>query len=532
MKNKTPEWLKEAIFYQIYPQSFFDTNGDGIGDIKGIIQKLDYIQDLGVNALWLNPCFVSPFQDAGYDIADYYKVAPRYGTNTDLKNLIKKAHNKGIKVCLDLVPGHTSIEHPWFKSSCEYEPNIYTDRYIWTNSMWDGNDDKIKLINGYADRDGSYATNFFYCQPALNYGFAKPDSKKKWQQGIDAPGPKATRKELKNIINYWLQQGADGFRVDMAGTLIKNDKDKKETIKLWKEIREWMYEKYPNAVLIAEWGNPQEAISAGFDIDFMIHFGVSGYEHLLLEDDCFFRGKEGKGIKNFLNPYFEQVAKTKGRGYVSIPTANHDYKRLRSDGRTLADLKVIFTMLITWPGIPFIYYGDEIGMRYLENLPSKEGGYDRTGTRTPMQWDETKNSGFSMASLDDLYIPIDPRKRIPNVKAQEKNSRSLLNHVKKIIKLRKCSKALQADGELIPIYSKRKEPPFVYLRKYKNEKFLIAINPSVLEKEISLSKVEANNSMLELGKGVKCLQKKNGTTLKMRGVSYGIFNLENELNAN
>ena len=187
MKNRTPKWLKEAIFYQIYPQSYYDTNDDGIGDIKGIIQKLDYIKDLGVNALWLNPCFVSPFQDAGYDVADYYKVAPRYGTNADLIKLFSESHKRGIKVCLDLVPGHTSIEHPWFKASCEYKHNKYTDRYIWTNSMWDGNDDNIKLINGYADRDGSYATNFFFCQPALNYGFAKLDSKNTWQQSIDAP---------------------------------------------------------------------------------------------------------------------------------------------------------------------------------------------------------------------------------------------------------------------------------------------------------------------------------------------------------
>jgi len=525
MKNKNPEWLKEAIFYQIYPQSFYDSNSDGIGDLNGIIQKLEYIQDLGVNALWLNPCFVSPFQDAGYDVADYYKVAPRYGTNADLKKLFKEAHQRGIKVCLDLVPGHTSIEHPWFKASCEYERNKFTDSYIWTNSMWDGNDDEIKLINGYADRDGSYATNFFYCQPALNYGFAKPDSKKTWQQSVEAPGPQSMRYELKNIIDFWLKQGADGFRVDMASTLVKNDKNKKETMKLWREIREWMQKKYPEAVLIAEWGNPQEAISAGFDIDFMIHFGVSGFEHLLLRDDCFFRGKGGKGIKHFLDPYLEQVSKTKGRGYVSIPTANHDIKRLRSGGRTLDDLKVIFAMLITWPGIPFIYYGDEIGMRFLDNLPSKEGGYDRTGTRTPMQWDESKNAGFSKAAANKLYISIDPRKRIPNVKEQKVNSNSLLNHVKKLIKLRKSSKAFQADGKLLPIYSRQKGSPFVYIRQHKNEKFLIALNPSALEVEIQLNKIVANNSMLELGKGVKALQKKNGITLEMRGVSYGIFKL-------
>ena len=128
--RRNPEWLEEAIFYQIYPQSFYDANGDGIGDIQGIIEKLNYIESLGVNAIWLNPCFVSPFQDAGYDVADFYKVAPRYGTNRDLKRLFQKAHGRGMRVCLDLVAGHTSIEHPWFKASCRHEPNKYTDRYL------------------------------------------------------------------------------------------------------------------------------------------------------------------------------------------------------------------------------------------------------------------------------------------------------------------------------------------------------------------------------------------------------------------
>ncbi len=460
-------------------------------------------------------------------MADYYKVAPRYGTKSELKKLFKEAHKKGIKVCLDLVPGHTSIEHPWFKASCTHERNKFTDRYIWTNSMWDGFDEKdIRLVNGYAERNGSYAINFFYCQPALNYGFAKPDKKKKWQQSINAQGPKATRRELKNIIEHWLKLGADGFRVDMAGTLIKNDPERKETIKLWQELRKWMYEKYPEAVLIAEWGNPAEAITAGFDIDFMIHFGVSGYEHLRLTKDCFFKRNGGMGIKKFLDSYLEQASKTKGKGYISIPSGNHDFKRLKSDGRTIEDLKVIFTMLLTWPGVPFIYYGDEIGMKYIKNLPSKEGGYYRTGTRTPMQWNNSKNAGFSEAVSGKLYLPVDTNKNLPNVKSQEYNPGSLLNYVKKLTKLRRSSKALQADGELISVYAKQKESPFVYIRQYKNEKFLIAINPSVKSKEIYLSKIKVEDTMLKIGKGIKTNRKKKGTTFVMKGVSYGIFRVK------
>ena len=134
------EWLKDAVFYEIYPQSFYDTNGDGIGDIPGIIEKLDYIKELGCNALWINPCFDSPFKDAGYDVRDYKKVAPRYGSNEDLVRLFDTAHEKGIRVLLDLVPGHTSEEHEWFKASCQPERNEYSDRFIWTNSCftWGG----------------------------------------------------------------------------------------------------------------------------------------------------------------------------------------------------------------------------------------------------------------------------------------------------------------------------------------------------------------------------------------------------------
>jgi maltose alpha-D-glucosyltransferase/alpha-amylase len=165
-----PKWLNDAVFYEIYPQSFYDTNADGIGDINGIIQKLDYIKSLGCNALWINPCYDSPFKDAGYDVRDYKKVAPRYGTNEDLYELFDKAHEKGIHVLLDLVPGHTSEEHEWFKQSAKPERNEYSDRYVWTNSVWQGIGNH-PYIAGDSDRDGVYMLNFFKCQPALNYGF-------------------------------------------------------------------------------------------------------------------------------------------------------------------------------------------------------------------------------------------------------------------------------------------------------------------------------------------------------------------------
>ncbi|MGN0618709.1 MAG: alpha-amylase family glycosyl hydrolase, partial [Ruminiclostridium sp.] len=208
-----PKWLDNAVFYEIYPQSFMDTNADGIGDFEGIIRKLDYIKLLGCNAIWINPCFLSPFGDAGYDVSDYYQTAPRYGTNEDLKRLFTEAHKRGLHVLLDLVPGHTSVEHKWFKESMKAERNQYTDRYVWTDSIWE-EPSGMGSLRGISIRDGSCAVNFFSHQPALNYGFYNPE--RPWQQSQEDEGPKATLEELKNIMRFWLGMGCDGFRVDMA----------------------------------------------------------------------------------------------------------------------------------------------------------------------------------------------------------------------------------------------------------------------------------------------------------------------------
>ena len=166
----TPKWLDDAVFYNVYPQSFYDANGDGIGDLEGICQKLYYISDMGFNAIWLNPVYESPFRDGGYDVTDFYNIASRYGTNEDFATLCKEAKKRGIKIIMDLVAGHTSIECEWFKKSALPEKNEYTNRYIWTNSIWDKGDNNT-FISGFSDRDGCYLNNFFYCQPALNYGY-------------------------------------------------------------------------------------------------------------------------------------------------------------------------------------------------------------------------------------------------------------------------------------------------------------------------------------------------------------------------
>lgn len=258
---KRPDWLDDAVFYEIYPQSFKDTDGDGIGNINGITEKLPYIKELGCTAIWINPCFESPFLDAGYDVSDYCRVAPRYGTNDDLVRLFEEAHKLGMHVLLDLVPGHTSWEHPWFKESMKADRNEFTDRYVWTDSVWE-EPAGYPSIRGISERDGSCAINFFTHQPALNYGFYKPNAP--WQQSMDSEGAVATREALKDVMRFWLSRGCDGFRVDMAGSLVKNDEDQKGNIALWQNIRAFLDEEYPEAAMVSEWGEPYQSLAGAF----------------------------------------------------------------------------------------------------------------------------------------------------------------------------------------------------------------------------------------------------------------------------
>ena len=534
--HKPPKWLETATFYQIYPQSFCDTNGDGIGDIQGIISKLDYIQSLGVNALWLNPVFESPFRDAGYDISNFYKVAPRYGTNRDLKRLFQEAHRRGIRVCLDLVAGHTSSQHPWFKASSRARRNQYTDWYIWTDSAWD--DREPNAIRGFSEREGGYLPNFFYFQPALNYGYAKPDPSKKWQLSVSDPSVQAVRREMRKIMKFWLDAGADGFRVDMAASLVRGDADGQGLRDLWKEFRQWLDRDYPEAVLISEWCHPHNSNAAGFDIDFMIHFGEPAYNALLgTWNRCvgglnaggapvFFEREGGGDIRLFLDNYLHHYHGTAGRSYISLPTGNHDFPRHRR-GRDERDMRVIYAMLFTMPGVPFIYYGDEIGMRYRENLTAKEGSYkNRTGTRTPMQWRRRRNAGFSTAPASKLYLPIDPAPDAPTVEEQESNPKSLLNLSRRLLALRKKYLALGNTGGFRPVYAEKKKYPFVYERSLGNERFWIAINPTGRPLKLSLPGLESAGAVEVLDTEMVAGPEK--TALSMGPVSFGVFRIKDK----
>ena len=456
-------WLKNAIFYQIYPTSFLDSNGDGIGDLQGIIQKADYIKSLGVNAIWLNPIYKSPFKDGGYDVADYDTIDKRFGTREDLQILIDVFHSRGIRVILDLVIGHTSNRHPWFKKSAAAKRNEYWDYYIWTDNLFQ---DHPGIIKGLYNRDGGYLPNYYASQPALNYGFENPDPQKPWQKHYTDERLRPLREALIAMMRSYLSMGVDGFRVDMAGHMIKggaifdennpfDDSDEGLSgIKwLWNQILPVLRAEFADRVFIAEWDVPQRSIGkCGFDVDFLTH-DVFAFDELyrnetgLNLDPYYERGwnyfsPNGKGtLENFVR-YAEYLYDRVGqKGMFAAPTGTHDEIRMPTK-KTPDMVKTIFAFLLTFKHIPFIYYGDEIGMEHNYEV-SKDGGGIRTGARTPMQWNNGRNRGFTISRSP--YLPVSYKKG-QSVEAQQTDENSIWHCVRELVALRKTCPALFADA--------------------------------------------------------------------------------------
>lgn len=575
--TRGPEWLRDGVIYQVYPSSYKDSDGNGIGDIRGVISELDYIESLGVRAIWFNPLFVSGWIDGGYDVIDFYRVDPRFGTNNDMVELIEKAHAKGIKVMLDLVAGHTSDKHPWFIQSSQDTNLQYSDYYIWSDRLPDAKAERDletmlkdpnymqntigKWMKSEYPRNKFYMKNFYACQPSLNYGYANPDPSRPWEQGVDAPGPKAVRQELKDIIAFWYGKGVDGFRVDMANSLVKNDKDKKEIMNLWREIREWSDKNYPDHVLMAEWGSPKYCLAAGYNIDMDLngtkahnrrmyfdrkhqadggsYFSMNGgqpsvkdlYGNAWPEDKIDRKTTAAEMLKEYYDYFTDCLESTETMGYFATITGNHDHLRINMGARNTPDqLKVMLTWVLTMP-MPILYYGDEIGMRSLVDLPNVEGanhnGKERSGARTPMQWTSGETAGFSTCSPDKLYLPVctewSPATSYPQyldwkknfeagkvkpiakgeitVESQDKDPESILNWTRELIALRKSSEALWADSKFIPVFNESQPYPMVYLRSNGKETFLIALNPTGTRKSLTLN--DEVSSYRSMTKGVK-----------------------------
>lgn len=527
-----PAWLSNAVLYQIYPQSFSDSNGDGIGDLPGIIERLDYLAWLGVTAVWLNPCFVSPMRDAGYDVADYFTIDPRYGDNDDLARLADEARKRGIRILLDLVAGHTADTHPWFVASA-HDPDDH--RYIWADSDVNGRLPE-RFVPSPGTRSGGYLPNYFDSQPALNFGYARKNENEPWRQHIDAEGPRANREALRSIMDYWLRLGVSGFRVDMASSLVKDDPGAAETSRLWRDNRAWLDQKHPDAVLLAEWGDPSQAVPAGFHADFFLHFGgptkgrplrslwhngaAAQHPYWAADAPCYFDAEARGSVNEFLSAYNDSLTAIGEPGHIILPTANHDFARLRAGSRTPEQLPPAFAFHLTFPTLPTIYHGDEIGMRHIPGLPSVEGSlnpwnYNRSGTRTPLQWDSGPNAGFSTASPEKLYLPIDPDPQRPTVAQQREDQESLLHTVRDLIALRRANPELGPEGSLEVLHDAY---PFVYLR---GGRFLIVINPCSRTQAFRHDRAELATASEVRHSGVTVSR----TSITAEPFSFGIFQL-------
>ena len=556
--QKGPEWLRNAVIYQVYPSSYKDSDGNGIGDIPGVISKLDYIESLGVTAIWFNPLFESGWIDGGYDVIDFYKVDPRFGTNNDLVELVQKAHAKGIKVLLDLVAGHTSDKHPWFLQSGQDSNLQYSDYFIWSDTLPDEKaakdlEEMMRDTNYMQNTTGKwmkseyprakyYYKNFYACQPALNYGFANPDPKHPWEQGVDAPGPKAMRQELTDILSFWYGKGVDGFRVDMAASLVKNDRDKSEIMRLWREMREWSDANYPEHVLMAEWNDPKYCLAGGFNVDMNLNGTTSRNRKMYFDrkhqadGGCYFslnggapsvrdlygnpwpedkidRTSPAEMLKSYYDYITDAFSSTSEWGYFATITGNHDHLRMNTGARNdPAQLKVMMAWVLTMP-LPILYYGDEIGIRSLVDLPNVEGanhnGKERAGGRSPMQWDSSANAGFSSCEPEKIYIPVcpewTPATSYPlylkwkaegcknpsssgaiTVESQDADPESLLNWTRALIALRKATPALWADEVFAPVYDAATPYPMVYRRGEGASAVTVILNPTGKKQETLL----------------------------------------------
>jgi glycosidase len=495
-----PAWARHAVFYEVYPQSFFDSNGDGIGDLEGVRLKLPYIASTGATAIWLNPFYPSPMRDAGYDIADFRQVDPRYGTLDDACRLFVEARAVGLRILLDLVPGHTSIDHPWFRESSKRHPaRPFKNWFIWTESAWDngGPPWNAKMIHGYSQRDGNFLVNFFWSQPALNFGFAQPDPNQPWQLHTTHPDVQALWSEMRAIMRFWLGLGIDGFRVDMADSIIRSDPGKTETRRFWRETREELSRDFPELFLIAE-GHPCNLLDGtGFHSAFL-HW-APGYPEVFRSGEAFnqelgkvrtraFFDRSGTGdFRPYLKTWREQYRKTRHGGVITMPVGNHDLSRV-AGGQSEDDLEMVFAFQAAWPGIPFIYYGDEIGLRQQSSdNPIHEGHYpDRNGARTPMHWDNSVNCGFSECVPNQLYLPVDPAPGESTVAAQEGRPNSLLHRVRRLTLLHRETPALAADAAIEILRDGAPGQPLVFTRSGNGQTLLCAFHPAAAPVEIAL----------------------------------------------
>lgn len=437
----------QQTFYEIYPATFRDADGDGIGDIAGIIEKLGYVKSLGFTAIWVNPFYRSPFRDGGYDVSDYFHIDPRFGTDEDARRLIDACHREGLNIFFDVVPGHMSWDSPLFLKSAEAERNEYSDLFIWTESPWDwcpecaGN-----LVKGLYPRYGSFYVNYFVHQPALNYGFNRIDYPS-WQKDYRSEECAAARHLIASVMVRWLKEGVDGFRVDMADSLVKNDDEKDATIWVWQQIRAEVEREFGPFRMVSEWSTPRRSLAATFDSDFVLEHD-DNFSHGFFRLGTFPDKPQEEGKKPLLAKFDQEVWNYNSREmldeirtaesfpgrWISPLSGNHDTYRI-ADALQGNSLRLAYLMIFTLPGVPFVYAGDELGQTTVRGYPSKDGGYQRTGARLSMKWDDsTPSHGFSRLPESECYLPANPE--TPTAEQCSEDPDSILNFIRTLNRLR------------------------------------------------------------------------------------------------
>lgn len=505
LKNIDKKWWKEATVYQIYPRSFKDSDGDGVGDLKGIISKLDYIKSLGINAVWLNPIYTSPNDDNGYDISDYREIMKDFGTMEDFDLLLKEMHKRNIKLIMDLVVNHSSDEHEWFKQSKSSRDNKYRDYYHWWPAekgkptyRWSFFDVNSEAWKYDAQTDAYYLHYFSQKQPDLN-----------WEN------PKV-RQEVYDIMRFWLNKGIDGFRMDAFQFASKDTTwpelpkgYEKNIIKYYgvgphlheylQEMNREVFNKYDIMTVSEGAGSsPEDAIQFvdpdRKELDMAYHFeSVDIGNHL-----------KDFGLAKYKQIFSRYDETFKEKGWLSIFLANHDQPRMVSKfGNDTAEFrelssKMLSTFVMTMRGTPYYYYGDELGMvnirfndindyndvetrnkytqiknaggdldAYMENRKqtSRENG------RTPFQWDTTENAGFTTGKP---WLKVNPNYSLINAEAQEKDPNSVLNYFRKVVQLRKQDLTLVYGA--YTLLDKDNPDVFAYTRELDGKKLLVLLN--------------------------------------------------------
>ncbi len=499
MLDKTkPDWWKSAVFYQIYPKSFQDTDGDGVGDLRGILSHLDYLAELGVDGIWLSPVYASPQADNGYDISDYQAINPDFGTMEDMEELIAQARARGISIIMDLVLNHTSDEHRWFREACKSRENPYHDYYVWRDGAPDMPPNDMKAAFGgsawtYVPALGQYYFHQFAVkQPDLNW---------------DNP---AVRRELYQMIRFWMDRGIEGFRLDVIDRIAK-DPDRKITAngprlhEFLRELSRETFQRRPGMVTVGEaWGADVERARRYSNQDGSELSMVFQFEQMGLD-------QQPGGEKWDLAPLplvrlKESFAHWQqglwGHGWNSLFLDNHDLPRIVSrwgdDGKwRVRSAKMLATMLHGMQGTPYIYQGEELGMTnirlpieqyvdieihgmYAERIARGDNPADvmasiyakgRDNARTPMQWSDGENAGFTTGTP---WLPVNPNYREINAEAALADPDSVFYYYQKLIRLRKEYPIFrEGDFELVDAKS---EQTFAYLRRTEDETLLVACN--------------------------------------------------------